>query len=511
MTWPGCLGRTEWRSERLGPYVLPLVWGLCVLLVVHALVPLRFLPMVDMPEHAAHLYTILHHDDPLFSAEYQLSWRTQFWLYYALALPLGSLLGAVTATKVLAILAALAVPLVMDVLLRKAGADRWWALLGFALGLGFSFQWGFLPYVVTLPVALLLIAAAYSHAHNPSVGGGVVLAFTGCLVALGHMFALAFSMGISVLVLATHGSGSLRNRTVRAWPLIFPVAVAGVVVGVTRDDLRGGLEYGTRPLVRLQNLPSQLVSVLRDDAGTAISWMMIGIILIATVYAWRGGQTARRFLPAGVVTAAYFILPAGGLGTAFAFERLPLFMVVMALTPLSATFYWQRRGLVRLIVTLTVTCWLAILGVRCRAFDMEARQFEPLMERMGPKGRALSLVFLNTGSVFASPVFAHFPYYYQATQGGIVDPPCPLHRAYLTKCRNDLDNSRWSGLDWFPQRFDFAAHAKGDFIVSRSSMDMGPWLFREANRPVTLVLHNGPWWLYQVAPEREPGSESGVQ
>src|SRR5688572_21731118 len=62
----------------------------------------RYLPLVDLPQHAAQLSIFVHYDDPAwgFREQFELNWGTPYVLLYVLARPLVPLFGIVGALHV---------------------------------------------------------------------------------------------------------------------------------------------------------------------------------------------------------------------------------------------------------------------------------------------------------------------------------------------------------------------------------------------------------------------------
>src|SRR5688572_23982666 len=105
-----------------------------------------YLPMTDLPQHAAVVSIIEHHDDPAygFAAYYDVDWwRTPYVLPYLIWIGVGKVLGLAAGMHVAALVSVLAYPLGLLALLRAAGKPSWLALLGLPLVYNRAFFWGF--------------------------------------------------------------------------------------------------------------------------------------------------------------------------------------------------------------------------------------------------------------------------------------------------------------------------------------------------------------------------------
>src|SRR5678815_1702445 len=73
------------------------------LILAGSIFSVRYLPLVDLPQHAAQLSAFVHYDDPAwgFREQFELNWTTPYVLLYVLARPLVPLFGVVGALHAL--------------------------------------------------------------------------------------------------------------------------------------------------------------------------------------------------------------------------------------------------------------------------------------------------------------------------------------------------------------------------------------------------------------------------
>ncbi len=181
----------------------------------------RYLPMVDLPQHAAQIYLWQHYDDPTqgLAQDYVLNWFTPYLGGYTLVRLAACVLPILQAIKLVVTLAVLAFPLSLHRLLRETGGDRWWSLLGYPMAFGFSFYWGFLNYLVALPVGMLFLVAALGFAREPTWRRGGAFAAIGVLLCLCHVLVFAV-VGAAAGFLVLEGCRSVRGALVRLAPFL---------------------------------------------------------------------------------------------------------------------------------------------------------------------------------------------------------------------------------------------------------------------------------------------------
>jgi len=140
------------RTDRL-VYAAALVLGVLPLWVA------RHLPMVDLPQHL-HLISVLHRLEDattlypeLFAARREL---TPYLGYYYAVSGLNWLLPLELANRLFLSAYVAGLALALAFLLRGLGRPSWPSLLALPLAYGDSFGWGFVNYLASLPLALLL-------------------------------------------------------------------------------------------------------------------------------------------------------------------------------------------------------------------------------------------------------------------------------------------------------------------------------------------------------------------
>ncbi len=101
--------------------------------------------------------------------------------------------------------------------------------------------------------------------------------------------------------------------------------------------------------------------------------------------------------------------------------------------------------------------------------------------------------------LFVAPVYLHWPAWYQATRGGIVDFSFadffPQIVRYKANAPPRITETVGNDLRWF--QWDVNGGANYDYFLVRSSEDIRAPLFREQSPHIELVARSGLWWLYR--------------
>jgi hypothetical protein len=486
-------------------------WLAFLACAVAALVPIwsaHWLPMVDLPQHVALVSVWRHLTDPAwgFSSTYEIHYGSPYLLGPVLLRAFSEVTDPVTAAHLLVSLFVVGLPLSIDLLLRSAGADRWWSLAGFPAVFGFTFHWGFLPYFIAVPLAIVLVAVCFPYARQPSRAGALGVAVLATLLYGTHAVALGFGIGAAALVIVAHAP-SWRSAVGRLLPLGAPlVLLAAWAAWTLRTE-----ETAAAPWLwevgagRILDLPGMLFGtppdVMRDVPFRADALAIVVVVGLAVLVAvarpgFRAGIAYAG--PPALVLGAYLLAPDTAFGSSFLYERAPVFLVPFAALLLGPPRSETRARLAHGgLVALVLAC-MAVWTVRYLSFDQEASSFEPVLARMAPTRRVIDLPFRSmSAAIPGAPFYLHYGSWYQATRGGVVATSFASAYNQLVRYRKEGAPQVTDGVDFAPQFFDWEVDGRNEYFLVRAFEDTGPFLFRKATEPVELVVRQGPWWLFR--------------
>jgi len=302
----------------------------------------------------------------------------------------------------------------------------------------------------------------------------------------------------------------------RSWRLLLPLA-PGTLLFVAFLAQRQTTETGITwklGVARLTELPSVLFANAWEPAGLLLVGAMVAAVLAGT---WSGGRRGRgtsvppetatpadaaaapreRAVIFAVAAGAYLVLPLGMGGTAYVYPRFALFVAVGALL--------LARGASRVLVILIVVVWMGVLAGRFSRFDAEAREVDPLLERIPPARRVAQFNVHPFSEHVSGPVFWHTGALYTVRRGGVAAWSfASLESWYpsivrFRKGREPVIASRTTpveGIDW-------RGVAQYDYLLVRGS-DPRRSAFRDAPVPLALTARSGSWWLFETPRARLP-------
>jgi hypothetical protein len=472
---------------------------LFVTAVLLSIVPMwfgRYLPMVDLPGHAAVIAALqaIAAGNQTFAAAFDAHWTSPYMLAYGLFYAAAKVLPATVAAKLVVSLAIAATPLLTAALLRAVGADDRWRWLAIPASYSYAFYWGFISFILAVPLALLLLIQTIRFDESPSVKRGLIIAATSIVLFYAHIIATGFACMTAVAYLAARNYRNLYQLVLRSLPYATPLPF--IVFWFASNETGAAdapIRYGAF-LQRLNLLIAQPSGLERVSAlGIVIT---CAIVALPPLAGSRLSASPARWLPFALGLVVFLAAPSYAFQTGFLYERLGVFLVPLWL------MMWdpptgQPRKLALLAMPLVVL-WLFGNVARFASFARETQHFDAVLAAMEPGKRVASLVVDPTTPLFSTPVYLHFASWYQATKLGIVDFNfADFHTVVEYK---QADRPRISGqVSWYPQLFDWERHggATYDYFIVKADADVAPTLFGGHDAAVELIAHSGWWWVYR--------------
>jgi hypothetical protein len=461
-----------------------------------------FLPLVDIPQHAAQLADLreLAAGNSFFRDNFAINWLTPYMGGYLLMYLASLALPVVAATKLVASLAVVGVPLATGLLLREAGADQRLKWLAIPAGYSFGFYWGFLVYVVAVPVALLFLWSTIRYDREPSLKRALAMAGFSVALFFCHAMALGFASAVAVAWLFARHWRTPLTFIRRALPFLTPVPL--IVLWTLRVNSReASVQDG---IIQFAPFRQKMVVLFNQLAGLDGTSFMLSLLIAATVIllpllaGCRPSRRPERWLPLVVGLALYLVFPHYMQATAYLYQRLAVFLVPLWLLVWDAPTH-PRRFVLPVGATCVLLLWAGFNTQRFVRFADESASFSQVLRKAEPGHRMAGMMFCNSSDLFALPVYLHFHAWYGATSRGIADNSFALTLPSPVRYR-DLQAPRIGDtLGWRPGYFEWERHGGDsyDYFLVCAVEDVSVPLFKDRAGAVQLLAHAGPWWLYE--------------
>lgn len=447
------------------------------------------LPMADLAEHAAQVAIWKHFGDAChdFSALFELNFATPYLLAYAVTRLVAIALPVSLAIRLTVFLGVLLFPLSLRVLLRRSGADPWWALLGFPLAFGFSFYWGFFSFWFALPLAVLYVALLLDRSSRMALLWVVSL-----LLLAGHALLVLFCAAVTAIVVL------LDRAFLRMVPITTALlALVAWAVSTRSSETAVHRAINWHPGVyRPIQFPSVLFANETDIAAVAL---FAAIVLAVALARPRWSREPRRWALTLAGGAAYLAGPLAAFGTAFLFGR---FAVLLAIGLLLLFDVPERRSArSRYLVVAVVAVWMIVLTARFQRFGAEAREFDQVLKGIPPGRSVLTFNVDPFSADVPGPVFLHFGAWYQVEKGGLVAWSFASSFPSLVRYRRGSEPVvRYGSV---PRgRIDWEGVRQYDYVIIQG--DPGPVVSR-APYAMKVIAQHGRWTLLRRADVRPGG------
>ena len=460
-----------------------------------------YLPLVDIPEHAAQVASLheLWNGNSLFTDTFQINWFTPYLLGDLLLYAVSTVLPIVTATKLVVSAALMAVPWLTGLLLREVGGEERLRWLAIPASYSVAFYWGFMAFVVAIPMALayLLLTVRFERSATPRNAVGIAL----CSVVLffGHVIALGIGSLLALTYLLAKNLRSPRRFVVCALPCAVPLPLLALwtarIYATESSVQHAPLAFATLH-ERLVNLFNQLAGL--DQSAFLVSLLVASTVVLAPlVFGYRFSKRPERWLLLVVGAAVYFTFPSYAQGAAVLYQRLGVFLIPLWL------LVWdppaKPRPALGLVVVIALVSWLGVNTVRFFEFGREARSFDTALHNIEPGRRVASLLMCNSSQFFSKPVYWHFPAWYQAVSHGVVDLSFAASYPSMVRYRDANAPRLREGVMLQPKAFSWPQDggARYDYFLLCAGTDESAAVFKEHRDSVSLLGQYENWWLYK--------------
>lgn len=494
------------------------LFGFSVLLSVAPLWFGSYLPLVDLPQHAAQVSALheLWSGNALFAEQFRINWFTPYLLGYLLLYALSFVVPVTVAAQLLVTASVAAIPLATGALLRAGGADERWKWLAIPCSFGFAFYWGFLSFIVSVPLVLLFLIATMRFVNVPTLRRGCGIAAFSLLLFFCHIMVLGFASLVALSYLCARTLPRWRALVVMALPYTAPIPLIVIWLIRTITQEASVQENSTRfgPLLyHLYHLLSQPAG--REVAGTLSLVVTLAVTLLPLLAGARITRRPERILPFCCALLVLVALPHYAMGTAYLFERMGIFVVPFWL------LMWDRptkeRVYVEWLAMVVVTVWCLSNAARFASFAKEVQSFRAVMAHAQPGKRLAGIIVAKWTPLFPFPVYLHFPSWYQAEQQGIADFNFGDFLPQMVRFKAGAPPRIDEPVAWRAELFDWERNggANYDYFLIKFAADISDPVFKDKRSSVELVAQRGDWWLFENKERAVGGAASarieGVQ
>ena len=458
-------------------------------------------PLVDLPQHMAQVNALglLLGGDPTFTEVFEINWFTPYFLPYVALFLLDTVLPIMIATKLLLSLGIIALPVVTGQLLREIGGDERLRWLSIPSAFSFALYWGFLSFLVTVPIGIWLVCLTVRFSRSPSAKLAAAIVATGIVLFFSHVLVLGISAAVSLAYLL----GSHWKTPVHLVRLALPYAAPLPLIVYWLTHTTTNEAYVQNADVYFGNWSDRWIELLTAATGIDLvvptATVAAGLLFytLPGILGCRLTRNPARWLAALCAFIVFLGFPAVAFNTHYLYVRFGIFLLPAWLLLWDKPPGKQLRFQALPVVLVAAVATINLL--RFEAFNSEARNFAAVAQQVPERARILAVGHGFATSKFRAPVYQHFGAFQQALNDGIADfnfgffyPQLVRYQADSLPPFDDSFTTRPLILDWQQYGGD-----NYDYFLLFEQFDMSPIFFRGNTSAVEFVDRRGRWWLYR--------------
>lgn len=453
----------------------------------------KYLPMVDLPQHAAQIaiWKNLHNSSYSYAQTYFVNWFTPYVASLALTRLFHEFFSIHVALKITISLSILALPLALYFLLRELEGNEWLAIVGYPLAFSYGFYWGFFSFNFAVPVGIFFVALGLNFLRVPNFFKGCGLALTGIALFFSH----AIVFGICGLILGSFLIKYIRPFYFFLFRLLPLLPAAGISLwwyfGGYHPPAQGLVIWGNSWVARI---PEFFYFTL-DNRTTNPAFAASILLIVGAGLGFRFSSVQfRRLLPLFLTLGFFLFSPHHALDISLIYERLPVLAFVFYLASFPLAIGSKRLWLSRIVTTGVSLAWLIYITFNFISFDKVARDFDKILDFLEPNKKVLGLNYYEASCMFPES-FKHFAAWYQAVKGGEVGNTFSFAYKSPVRFLPGVNVGANAGAD--PRSGNWLSREDVDFYIVRESEGRSEFEKQKGIIPVSLVLRSGNWSLYK--------------
>ncbi len=459
----------------------------------------HFPPQIDLAQHAAQI-RMLHafHTGINFASRdiMTLNYFTPYLPAYITGAVLTSVMPVVVTVKLLWTLGAFGTVYTTVRLRRAFSANHDWDWIMVPGLFGMTFKWGFLTFVLALPIGLFIVELWVRHLRGPRHRSGTVIALALAALFFAHALVTVWVMCVCGLMLlcSLRSLAELRNSWDRFLPLLSPLPAALGWLSISRDAAQTHSATTWDWDFRYSNFFAQWLGI--DDLGLAI---LAGVAILGAA-GMAGARLARdpvRLAPLAVTLLVLLLGPNVIFGNAFTYNRFFSLLGSALVCALATKAPQDARSRARRYALPAIGVASVLLAsVHMVRFAREQSDFRLVLRAMAPGRRTLSVVQeSNSQALGRSLEYLNFPVWYQAERGGLVEPNFAAYLPMIVRFRAATDAGVPFQFEARPDIDRIRDLTRFEYVLIRAAPNQQPLL---GARPLHLLAHEGQWWLFAV-------------
>lgn len=481
-----------------------------------------FLPMIDLPQHAGQVgalkLLLLDNAPAEWNNELTLNYFTTYWIAYFTALVLSFVMPLNYAINTVVGLAFLAFVISFSVLRKRFNGPNIldWVLL--PCFFGFSFIWGFITFILAIPVGVLLLVQNLNFLEFKNNKYIIRIIIIGVLLYFSHMLIFLFFCLIASSMTIVNFGVPIKNKLKQLIPFYFLALLIPLFLLTSTFFSESGLDkyideyypnyyYGLLDvrLFRLQLYPWTVYY----NSEVPLDIFTIILLLLPFFMGCKLTKDIKRYVPLGAFLMVWFVFPEQAVRTAFIYQRFAIFLF-----PFYILIFEKKKDNFNSIeikpIFVCAVIWLAINLIILKLpitelvfFKQQTKDFRALLDNIPERKKALSIVYETDAAITrGADVYVYFPVWYQALNQGWVDFSFAWFSPQVVRYSVAKIPEVKLGFAWNPKNFARLENCNAyDLLVVRCSeknCNLHQELMEQSTCSHQLTYTSGSWSVYSL-------------
>jgi len=458
-------------------------------------------PMLDIPIHAVQIATFLRllSGTEHFESLFRINWFTPYWSGYLITALWGLFLPISTAIKCTLSMAVAATPWAASRLRSLVNKNSYFDWLFLPIGYGFAFQWGFLNYIIGIPLTLLFLEYSIRYLAAPRLKTGIIIFIWAHLLFITHILLLLFSLSIIISIEALT-SKKFQKSINTLIPILLSIPTIIIWFIYTRS-----IEPQTSSPISWVITPNRLIAVFITPAGCFSFWA-IALICFSVILKPPPLPKMNIFKHWQTIPLLYAFLitlygPSLVFGTAYLCERfgaflLPFYAFAYKDKENESTSFNKKNHLV--LCPIFAFIIIAINSYESIKFESELTGLRKIIRIMEPNKKLISLIYDYNNPSHITPILLHTPSWYFAEKGGLGNRYYSTFNMIIRYKKNapTTVSDIQKNIQWEPQSFNWNQDGKYyDYFILHGDISKYHTVY-EGIKNLHLLYTDGKWWLY---------------
>ena len=418
-------------------------------------------------------------------------------------------------------LSLVAIPvLTRNILVRFGGYPQLSWLTFFGL-FGFSYQWGFVSFMLASVYLLAILPILIDYAKIPTVHRAIVIGVLVLISFFLHALVFAFVGMIAGLLILFNGK-RMAVRLLAITPLLVGLPLALLWLHASSGHSSVSLPpdfdlnwfetneayYNNAEWIRIDGLGlGRLTGFFLRVFGLRDS--LFSLILGELLVGWPfvlGANFSRDKLflvPLFSVLIVLFFLLRFIFGTAYIFQRYVIFFVPFYVLAFARPTGDQGSSVALMMMPIAAVVFVVFALCAHLVERQDGVDFESVAEHVAPDSRVLSVVLSREGGYSIAPTYIHYPVWLMSRTKSDVSPNFSATHIQLVtyKAGTEPDESVNKRFEWRPKSILNGGVDGGryDYLMVRSNHDARGLVDKSFAGKFSLQAESGSWSLFKSA------------